>query len=98
MPVVVMVVLSSLRDDPVTEISLKSYSSSRDVKTAVDKIAQKGGLSNVGERSSCPDETPRSGFPKRQSVKVESGGNYHVFTHSSLNLHSHVLMRGRNYV
>ncbi|CAL8367156.1 unnamed protein product [Gadus morhua 'NCC'] len=36
-------------DDPVTEISLKSFSNSRDVKAAVDKIAQKGGLSNVGK-------------------------------------------------
>lgn len=36
-------------DDPVTEISLKSYSSSRDVKAAVDKIVQKGGQSNVGK-------------------------------------------------
>ncbi|XP_029925966.1 vitrin isoform X3 [Myripristis murdjan] len=35
-------------DDPVTEISLKTYSNSRDVKTAIDKIVQKGGLSNVG--------------------------------------------------
>ncbi|XP_061766581.1 vitrin isoform X5 [Nerophis ophidion] len=36
-------------DDPVTEISLKSYSTSRDVKTSVTKIVQKGGLSNVGK-------------------------------------------------
>ncbi|KAM3863410.1 vitrin [Diretmus argenteus] len=36
-------------DDPVTEMSLKSYSNSRDVKTAIDKIVQKGGLSNVGK-------------------------------------------------
>ncbi|KAK2824101.1 hypothetical protein Q5P01_021276 [Channa striata] len=36
-------------DDPVTEINLKSYSNSRDVKSAIDKIAQKGGLSNVGK-------------------------------------------------
>ncbi|XP_030604276.1 vitrin isoform X3 [Archocentrus centrarchus] len=36
-------------DDPVTEISLKSHSNSREVKTAIDKIAQKGGLSNVGK-------------------------------------------------
>ncbi|XP_071390888.1 vitrin isoform X14 [Centroberyx affinis] len=36
-------------DDPVTEMSLRSYSSSRDVKTAIDKIVQKGGLSNVGK-------------------------------------------------
>ncbi|XP_028458852.1 vitrin isoform X5 [Perca flavescens] len=36
-------------DDPVTEISLKSYSSSREVKSAIEKIAQKGGLSNVGK-------------------------------------------------
>uniref|UniRef100_A0A8C6WKC4 Cochlin n=1 Tax=Neogobius melanostomus TaxID=47308 RepID=A0A8C6WKC4_9GOBI len=38
-----------IQDDPITEISLKSYSSSRDVKAAVDKITQKGGQSNVGE-------------------------------------------------
>ncbi|KAM8852321.1 vitrin isoform 2-T2 [Synchiropus picturatus] len=36
-------------DDPVTEISLKSYSNSRDVKSNIDKIVQKGGLSNVGK-------------------------------------------------
>lgn len=36
-------------DDPVTEISLKSYSNSRELKSAVDKIMQKGGLSNVGK-------------------------------------------------
>ncbi|KAM6956314.1 vitrin [Aplochiton taeniatus] len=36
-------------DDPVTEMSLKAFSNSRDVKTAVDKITQKGGLSNVGK-------------------------------------------------
>uniref|UniRef100_A0A8C6SXY6 Cochlin n=1 Tax=Neogobius melanostomus TaxID=47308 RepID=A0A8C6SXY6_9GOBI len=38
-----------IQDDPITEISLKSYSSSRDVKAAVDKITQKGGQSNVGK-------------------------------------------------
>lgn len=37
------------RDDPVTEISLKSFSNSKEVKSAIDKIVQKGGLSNVGE-------------------------------------------------
>ena len=37
------------RDDPVTEFSLQQYSSSKDVKAAIDKIVQKGGLSNVGE-------------------------------------------------
>ncbi|CAK6951755.1 vitrin [Scomber scombrus] len=36
-------------DDPVTEISLKSHSTSRDVKSSIDKIVQKGGLSNVGK-------------------------------------------------
>ncbi|XP_062422661.1 vitrin isoform X2 [Pungitius pungitius] len=36
-------------DEPVTEISLKSYSNSREVKSAVEKIGQKGGLSNVGK-------------------------------------------------
>ncbi|XP_044070932.1 vitrin isoform X5 [Siniperca chuatsi] len=36
-------------DDPVTEISLKSYSNSREVRSAIDKVVQKGGLSNVGK-------------------------------------------------
>ncbi|KPP77001.1 vitrin-like [Scleropages formosus] len=35
-------------DDPVTEFSLKAYSNSNDVAAAVEKITQKGGLSNVG--------------------------------------------------
>ncbi|XP_061602124.1 vitrin isoform X2 [Cololabis saira] len=36
-------------DDPVTEISLRTCSNSREVKSAVDKIVQKGGQSNVGK-------------------------------------------------
>ncbi|XP_028975592.2 vitrin isoform X2 [Esox lucius] len=36
-------------DDPVTEFSLKAYSNSKDLKPAVDKITQKGGMSNVGK-------------------------------------------------
>ncbi|XP_071337258.1 vitrin isoform X6 [Trachinotus anak] len=36
-------------DDPVTEISLRSHSTSRELKSAIDKIVQKGGLSNVGK-------------------------------------------------
>ncbi|KAM8859437.1 vitrin isoform 8-T8 [Spinachia spinachia] len=36
-------------DEPVTEISLRSYSNSREVKSAIEKIGQKGGLSNVGK-------------------------------------------------
>ncbi|XP_063048390.1 vitrin isoform X2 [Engraulis encrasicolus] len=36
-------------DDPVTEFSLRAYSSSRELKPAVDKITQKGGQSNVGK-------------------------------------------------
>ncbi|XP_062320357.1 vitrin isoform X9 [Osmerus eperlanus] len=36
-------------DEPVTEMSLKAYSNSRDVKSAIEKIVQKGGLSNVGK-------------------------------------------------
>lgn len=36
-------------DDPVTEFSLKTHSSSRELKAAIDKIVQKGGLSNVGK-------------------------------------------------
>lgn len=37
------------RDDPITEFSLRQFSKSKDVKPAIDKIVQKGGLSNVGE-------------------------------------------------
>ncbi|XP_024916836.1 vitrin isoform X2 [Cynoglossus semilaevis] len=36
-------------DEAVTEISLKTYSNSREVKSAIEKIVQKGGLSNVGK-------------------------------------------------
>ncbi|XP_072526198.1 vitrin [Salminus brasiliensis] len=36
-------------DDPVTEFSLRQYSNSKDLKPAIDKIVQKGGLSNVGK-------------------------------------------------
>ncbi|XP_026798929.3 vitrin isoform X7 [Pangasianodon hypophthalmus] len=36
-------------DDPVTEFSLRQFSSSKDLKPAIDKITQKGGLSNVGK-------------------------------------------------
>ncbi|XP_037638950.1 vitrin isoform X4 [Sebastes umbrosus] len=36
-------------DDPVTELSLKSYTNSREVKSAIEKVTQKGGLSNVGK-------------------------------------------------
>lgn len=36
-------------DDPVTEISLKGHSSSRELRPGVEKIVQKGGLSNVGK-------------------------------------------------
>ncbi|XP_043992832.1 vitrin [Gambusia affinis] len=35
-------------DEPVTEMSLRAHSSSKDVKSAIDKIVQKGGMSNVG--------------------------------------------------
>lgn len=37
------------RDEPVTEFSLKVHTSSKDLKPAIDRIVQKGGLSNVGE-------------------------------------------------
>ncbi|XP_029449786.1 vitrin isoform X3 [Rhinatrema bivittatum] len=36
-------------DDPSTEFSLKTYSNSRDVRAATEKIQQKGGFSNVGK-------------------------------------------------
>ncbi|XP_061482392.1 vitrin [Rhineura floridana] len=35
-------------DDPSTEFNLKTYANSKDLKNAIDKILQKGGLSNVG--------------------------------------------------
>ncbi|KAM8809824.1 vitrin [Eudromia elegans] len=35
-------------NDPSTEFNLKTYASSRDVRNAIEKIPQKGGLSNVG--------------------------------------------------
>ncbi|XP_067320600.1 vitrin isoform X2 [Anolis sagrei] len=36
-------------DDPSTEFNLKTYSNSKDLKNAIEKILQKGGLSNVGK-------------------------------------------------
>ncbi|NXI56255.1 VITRN protein, partial [Chloroceryle aenea] len=36
-------------DDPSTEFDLKTYVSSKDIRNAIDKIIQKGGLSNVGK-------------------------------------------------
>ncbi|XP_058240836.1 vitrin isoform X6 [Hemibagrus wyckioides] len=36
-------------DEPVTEFGLRQFSSSKDLKPAIDKITQKGGFSNVGK-------------------------------------------------
>ncbi|KAK6488800.1 vitrin-like isoform X1 [Huso huso] len=36
-------------NNPVTEFNLKTYSSSSDLKPVIEKIVQKGGLSNVGK-------------------------------------------------
>ncbi|NXN92002.1 VITRN protein, partial [Rhinopomastus cyanomelas] len=36
-------------DDPSAEFNLKTYASSKDVRNAIEKIPQKGGLSNVGK-------------------------------------------------
>ncbi|OWK56352.1 vitrin isoform X1 [Lonchura striata] len=36
-------------DDPSTEFNLKTYVSSKDLRNAIEKIQQKGGLSNVGK-------------------------------------------------
>ncbi|NXF21413.1 VITRN protein, partial [Rhodinocichla rosea] len=36
-------------DDPSTEFNLKTYANSKDLRNAIDKIQQKGGLSNVGK-------------------------------------------------
>ncbi|NWJ06809.1 VITRN protein, partial [Crypturellus undulatus] len=35
-------------NDPSTEFNLKTYTNSKDIRTAIEKIPQKGGLSNVG--------------------------------------------------
>uniref|UniRef100_A0A8C8SCY3 Cochlin n=1 Tax=Pelusios castaneus TaxID=367368 RepID=A0A8C8SCY3_9SAUR len=35
-------------DEPSTEFNLKTHTNSKDVKSAIEKISQKGGLSNVG--------------------------------------------------
>ncbi|XP_075268808.1 vitrin isoform X5 [Opisthocomus hoazin] len=36
-------------DDPSTEFNLKTYANSKDLRNAIEKIPQKGGLSNVGK-------------------------------------------------
>ncbi|NXM69835.1 VITRN protein, partial [Serilophus lunatus] len=36
-------------DDPFTEFNLKTYANSKDLRNAIEKIQQKGGLSNVGK-------------------------------------------------
>ncbi|KAL7987500.1 hypothetical protein Chor_006419 [Crotalus horridus] len=36
-------------DDPSTEFNLKAYANTKDFKNAIEKISQKGGLSNVGK-------------------------------------------------
>ncbi|KFP89681.1 Vitrin, partial [Apaloderma vittatum] len=36
-------------DDPSTEFNLKTYANSKDLRSAIEKIPQKGGLSNVGK-------------------------------------------------
>ncbi|KAJ8365952.1 hypothetical protein SKAU_G00147830 [Synaphobranchus kaupii] len=43
-------------DDSVTEISLKAFPNSRDLKAAITNINQKGGLSNVGKALSYINE------------------------------------------
>ncbi|XP_008573664.1 PREDICTED: vitrin [Galeopterus variegatus] len=39
---------SLFRDNPATQFNLKTHMNSQDLKTAVEKITQKGGLSNAG--------------------------------------------------
>ncbi|XP_076190364.1 vitrin isoform X4 [Aptenodytes patagonicus] len=36
-------------DDPSTEFNLKTYTNSKDLRNAIEKIPQKGGLSNIGK-------------------------------------------------
>lgn len=44
----------SASDDPSTEFNLKTYANPKDLRNAIEKIPQKGGLSNVGRwRAAC---------------------------------------------
>ncbi|XP_006776990.1 PREDICTED: vitrin [Myotis davidii] len=44
-------------DNPVTQFNLKTHMSSRDLKAAIEKITQRGGLSNVGRAISFVTKT-----------------------------------------
>uniref|UniRef100_A0A8B9T4W9 Cochlin n=1 Tax=Anas platyrhynchos TaxID=8839 RepID=A0A8B9T4W9_ANAPL len=41
--------IGSAGDDPSTEFNLKTYANPKDLRNAIEKIPQKGGLSNVGK-------------------------------------------------
>ncbi|RXM36309.1 Vitrin [Acipenser ruthenus] len=66
-------------DDPVTEFNLKSYSSSRELKPVIEKIVQKGGLSNVGKALSYTnkhffsDASGNRGGPPNVAVVLVDG-------------------------
>ncbi|XP_041108835.1 vitrin-like isoform X2 [Polyodon spathula] len=66
-------------NDPVTEFNLKAYSSSRDLKPVIEKIVQKGGLSNVGKALSYTnkhfftDASGNRGGPPNVAVVLVDG-------------------------
>uniref|UniRef100_A0A8C9PZ89 Vitrin n=1 Tax=Spermophilus dauricus TaxID=99837 RepID=A0A8C9PZ89_SPEDA len=65
-------------DNPATQFNLKTHMNSRDLKTAIEKITQRGGLSNVGRAISFVTKTffskangNRGGAPNVAVVMVD---------------------------
>uniref|UniRef100_A0A8D2H5H9 Vitrin n=1 Tax=Urocitellus parryii TaxID=9999 RepID=A0A8D2H5H9_UROPR len=68
-------------DNPATQFNLKTHMNSRDLKTAIEKITQRGGLSNVDE--SFVMFEPLEGEPEVQDL-IFIG--FHIFTLTVLRL------------
>ncbi|KFQ39315.1 Vitrin, partial [Mesitornis unicolor] len=72
-------------DDPSTEFNLKTYANSKDIRNAIEKIPQKGGLSNVGKALSFVNKNffldangNRGGAPNVVVVMVDGWPTDHV--------------------
>ncbi|KFP00962.1 Vitrin, partial [Calypte anna] len=72
-------------DDPSTEFNLKTYTNSKDLRNAIEKIPQKGGLSNVGKALSFVNKNffldangNRGGAPNVVVVMVDGWPTDHV--------------------
>ncbi|NXV50198.1 VITRN protein, partial [Uria aalge] len=72
-------------DDPSTEFNLKTYANSKDLRNAIEKISQKGGLSNVGKALSFVNKNffsdangNRGGAPNVVVVMVDGWPTDHV--------------------